>query len=53
MVHEPVKAATGDGEGMRRLFNQDCMEAMKDMPDKAYDLAIVENNACFSRLHTL
>ena len=25
-----------------RLFNQDCMEAMKLMPDKAYQLAIVD-----------
>jgi site-specific DNA-methyltransferase (adenine-specific) len=24
------------------LYNQDCMEAMKAMPDKAYDLAIVD-----------
>jgi site-specific DNA-methyltransferase (adenine-specific) len=28
--------------GRIRLFNQDCMEAMKAMPDKAYDLAIVD-----------
>ena len=27
---------------MIRMFNQDCMEAMKVMPDKAYDLAIVD-----------
>ena len=27
---------------MIRLFNQDCMEAMKLMPDKAYELAIVD-----------
>lgn len=27
---------------MIRLFNQDCMEAMESMPDKAYDLAIVD-----------
>lgn len=27
---------------MIKLFNMDCMEAMKDMPDKAYDLAIVD-----------
>ena len=27
---------------MIRLFNMDCMEAMKYMPDKAYDLAIVD-----------
>ncbi len=27
---------------MISLFNQDCMEAMKEMPDKAYDLAIVD-----------
>ena len=25
-----------------QLFNQDCMEAMKDMPDNAFDLAIVD-----------
>lgn len=25
-----------------RLYNQDCMEAMKQMPDKAFDLAIVD-----------
>lgn len=25
-----------------KLFNMDCMEAMKQMPDKAYDLAIVD-----------
>ncbi len=25
-----------------RLFNQDCMTAMAEMPDKAYDLAIVD-----------
>jgi site-specific DNA-methyltransferase (adenine-specific) len=27
---------------MIRLFNQDCMTAMKEMPGKAYDLAIVD-----------
>ena len=27
---------------MIRMFNQDCMTAMKAMPDKAYDLAIVD-----------
>ena len=27
---------------MIKLFNQDCMEAIKEMPDKAYDLAIVD-----------
>lgn len=25
-----------------QLFNMDCMEAMKQMPDKAFDLAIVD-----------
>jgi len=25
-----------------QLFNRDCMEAMKEMPDKAFDLAIVD-----------
>lgn len=25
-----------------KLYNQDCMEAMKQMPDKAFDLAIVD-----------
>jgi site-specific DNA-methyltransferase (adenine-specific) len=25
-----------------KLFNKDCMEAMKEMPDKAFDLAIVD-----------
>lgn len=25
-----------------KLYNQDCMEAMKEMPDKAFDLAIVD-----------
>lgn len=25
-----------------KLYNQDCMEAMKAMPDKAFDLAIVD-----------
>lgn len=25
-----------------QLFNQDCMEAMKEMPDKAFELAIVD-----------
>jgi len=25
-----------------KLFNMDCMEAMKEMPDKAFDLAIVD-----------
>jgi DNA modification methylase len=24
------------------LYNMDCMEAMKEMPDKAFDLAIVD-----------
>ena len=24
------------------LYNRDCMEAMKEMPDKAFDLAIVD-----------
>lgn len=27
---------------MIRAFNEDCMEAMKDMPDNAYELAIVD-----------
>lgn len=27
---------------MINLYNQDCMTAMKDMPDKAYELAIVD-----------
>ncbi|MCR4307539.1 MAG: DNA methyltransferase [Candidatus Berkelbacteria bacterium] len=27
---------------MIRAFNEDCMEAMKDMPDKAFKLAIVD-----------
>ena len=27
---------------MIRMFNMDCMTAMKDMPEKAYDLAIVD-----------
>lgn len=27
---------------MIQLFNQDCMEAMKQMPDKCFDLAIVD-----------
>ena len=30
------------GEAMIRMFNQDCMTAMKAMPDKAYELAIVD-----------
>lgn len=25
-----------------KIYNQDCMEAMKEMPDKAFDLAIVD-----------
>lgn len=25
-----------------KLYNSDCMEAMKEMPDKAFDLAIVD-----------
>ena len=25
-----------------QIYNQDCMEAMKAMPDKAYELAIVD-----------
>lgn len=24
------------------LFNADCMDALREMPDKAYDLAIVD-----------
>ena len=27
---------------MIEIFNQDCMEAMKAMPDKAYELAVVD-----------
>ena len=27
---------------MINLYNMDCMEALKVMPDKAYDLAIVD-----------
>ena len=27
---------------MIELYNMDCMEAMKDMPDNAFDLAIVD-----------
>ena len=25
-----------------KLFNMDCMEALKEMPDKCFDLAIVD-----------
>lgn len=25
-----------------KLFNKDCLDAMKEMPDKAFDLAIVD-----------
>ena len=28
--------------GLINLYNMDCMEAMARMPDKAYDLAIVD-----------
>jgi hypothetical protein len=31
---------------MIELFNTDCLEAMKQMPDKAYDLAIVDDLQC-------
>ncbi len=27
---------------MTQVFNMDCLEAMKKMPDKAFDLAIVD-----------
>lgn len=27
---------------LNRLYNMDCMEAMRDMPDKSFDLAIVD-----------
>jgi len=27
---------------MTRAFNKDCMEAMRDFPDKFFDLAIVD-----------
>ncbi len=27
---------------MNKVFNQDCMTAMKETPDKFYDLAIVD-----------
>jgi len=38
---QPSRPGTG-GISMIRMFNQDCMEAMKAMPDKAFDLAIVD-----------
>ena len=28
---------------MNIAYNMDCMEAMKAMPDKCFDLAVVEN----------
>jgi len=31
-----------EGEVMINLYNMDCMEAMRAMPDKAYELAIVD-----------
>ena len=30
-----------------KLYNMDCMEAMKQMPDKAFDLAIVDKYPIF------
>ena len=42
-----------DNGAMINLIHGDCMEFMKLMPDKAYGLAIVENNSCFFILHTL
>jgi len=34
--------AEGVGMSNIQIYNQDCMEAMKAMPDKAYELAIVD-----------
>ena len=36
-----------DRLGNINLYNGDCMEFMKDVPDKYYDLAIVSIIFCF------
>src|SRR5690606_13055536 len=41
--NHPLTRRSGDKEKeMIELFNADCLEAMKQMPDKAFDLAIVD-----------
>lgn len=35
---------------LNTLYNLDCMEAMKEIPDKYFDLAIVDYNAAKERL---
>jgi site-specific DNA-methyltransferase (adenine-specific) len=45
VTHDPLSPRRNPGlwvGEMINLFNQDCMEAMKAMPDKAYELAIVD-----------
>lgn len=41
-VNETAIASRGTMPSEIKLYNQDCMEAMKQMPDKAFDLAIVD-----------
>lgn len=31
-----------DGANLNKIYNQDCMDGMKEIPDKFFDLAIVD-----------
>jgi len=38
----PVMQAEEGASGMNQAYNMDCMDAMKSMPDKFFDLAVVD-----------
>ena len=39
--------------GLINLYNMDCMEAMAKMPDKAYELAIVDLDKTNKSVYTI
>lgn len=42
MQHEELKFQSGGGQQLNRLYNIDCMEAMRNIPDKYFQLAITD-----------
>lgn len=42
MHHEELKFQSGGGQQLNRLYNIDCMEAMRNIPDKYFQLAITD-----------
>ena len=42
MQHEELEFQSGGGQHLNRLYNIDCMEAMRNIPDKYFQLAITD-----------